>query len=308
MRGVELGSMTNPFTIRIYVPEGDPEGVRIISRLSSTAKFFALPRVKWEEVKDRPELINAGIYILIGYTNPEDELPTIYIGQADSVKNRIEQHIKNKDFWDKVVIFTSANINATHARWLEYALIKRLNETKRSIVENGTSPQEPTISESERAEMEVLLTEIYQTLPLVDLRAFETIKTVVSQPEEIVSTSKTIKDVKDTIIVPAQEEGFKRVFLGENAWWAIRISGGMLDKIKYIASYQTVPISAVTYYAEVKSIEQFGEEGRYKLIFKEPAKKLEKPIPFDLISGGMQGRRYTNFKKLMKATKMSELF
>ncbi len=119
---------------------------------------------------------------------------------------------------------------------------------------------------------------------------------------------KVTPSQKDTIVVPAQEEGFNRVFLGEHSWYAIRLSVGMLDKIKYIAGYQVAPISAVTYYAEVKSIEQFGEEGKYKLIFKEPAKKFDKPIVSDLSQGGMQGSRYTSFDKLIKATKMSELF
>ena len=65
--------MSNPFTIRIYVPGGDPEGVRIIDRLSSTAKFFAFPRNKWEEIKNRQDLMGAGVYILSGYSeeNPE---------------------------------------------------------------------------------------------------------------------------------------------------------------------------------------------------------------------------------------------
>jgi hypothetical protein len=96
----------------------------------------------------------------------------------------------------------------------------------------------------------------------------------------------------------AQEEGFKKVFLGEDSWYAIRLATHMLDKIKYIAAYQVAPISAVTYYAEVKSIVEFGEEGKYKLIFNGPAMKIEKPITFDLVQGGMQGPRYTSFEKL----------
>ena len=56
--------------------------------------------------------------------------------------------------------------------------------------------------------------------------------------------TKTAYDVRpvvstgpDTIIVPAQKEGFEKVFLGENCWYAIRISGGMLQNIKRIAGY-----------------------------------------------------------------------
>lgn len=295
--------MTNPFTIRIYVPEGDPEGLRIIDRQSSPSKFFAFPRNKWDQIKNRPELIGAGIYILSGYSKSEDELPTIYVGQADIIKNRIEQHLKGKDFWDKAVIFVSDNkINSTHAKWLEHKLIDRVFKANRSIVENGNNPQEPTISEAEQAEMQIFLTEIYQTLPLVGLRAFEVPQAVIEPIKE-----KT-KETKNTVVVPAQEEGFQRVFLGENSWYAIRISGGMLDNIKYIASYQSAPISAITYYAEVKSIEPYGEEGKYKLIFVDRAKKLEKDIKFDLAQGAMQGPRYTDINKLLKASKMSELF
>lgn len=298
--------MADPFTIRIFVPEGDPEGIRIIDRLSSTGIFFAFPRTKWEQLRNREELSQAGIYILSGYADPEDELPTIYVGQADIVRNRIEQHIKNKDFWDKAVVFVSANkMNATHAKWLEYALVKRAVEADRSILDNNNNPQEPSISESEKADMNVFLKEIYQTLPLVGMNAFETPKTV-ARPD---TQKQQKRDEKDTIVVPAQEDGFKRVFLGENAWWAVRISGGMLEKIKYIAAYQTAPVSAITHVAPVDRIEPYGEGSKYKLIFSGPAQKLEQPIPLgDSPPGTMQGPKYTNFEKLKTAHKVYDLF
>lgn len=298
--------MSDPFTIRIFVPEGDSEGVRIIDRLSSTGIFFVFPRTKWGELRNRQELGQAGIYILSGYANPEDELPTVYVGQADIVRNRIDQHIKNKDFWDKAVVFVSANkINATHAKWLEYALVKRGLEVNRSKFDNSNNPQEPSISESEKADMKVFLKEIYQTLPLVGMTAFEIPKTV-ARPDV---KKQQDKNEKDTIIVPAQEDGFKRVFLGEHSWWAVRISGGMLEKIKYIAAYQTAPVSAITHVAPVDRIEPYGEGGKYKLIFSEPAKKLEQSIPFgDSPQGLMQGSKYTNFEKLKTAQKVGDLF
>ena len=302
--------MPNPFTIRIYVPEGDPEGIRIIDRLSSNGKFFVFPRNKWNELRERKEFLGAGIYILTGYseqgtvTDAEslDILPTVYVGQADVVQRRIDQQLKDKDFWDKAIVYVSENkINSTHVKWLEYALIKKLNETKRSISDNGNSPSEPTISESERAEIQVLLTEIYQTVPLVGVTAFESSKIIVKKEAQLT-------DVKDTIVVPAQEEGFNRVFLGENSWFAIRISGGMLENIRYIAGYQTAPISAITHYAEVKSIEPYGEGGKYKVNFVGPAIKLDQKIENDLPKGGMQGPRYTSASKLLKTSKMSGLF
>ncbi len=113
---------------------------------------------------------------------------------------------------------------------------------------------------------------------------------------------------KDTIIVPAQRDGFEQVFLGEDCWYAIRISGGMLPKIKYIAAYQTQPVSAITHYAPVARIEPYGEEGKYRLIFSAKAKPLEEPIPYgDAPTGAMQGPRYTSFERLMAARKLTDL-
>ena len=295
--------MSSPFTIRIYIPEGEPEGLRIIDRQSSPSKFFVFPRDKWNQIKNRNELTGAGIYILTGYSDPGDELPTIYIGQADTITTRINQHIVTKDFWDKGIIFTSNTINSAHAKWLEYSLIKKVIEAGRSKVENGNSPQEPTISEAEKAEMQVFLNEIFQTLPLVGLRAFEKPKAV-SKP-----TKETHKNEIDTIVVPAQKEGFEDVFMGQNSWYAIRIGGGNLNKIKYVASYQSLPISAITHYAPIERIEPYGEEGKYKLIFSEPAKKLDREIPFGSSqSGSMQSPRYTNFERLKRAKEVKDLF
>lgn len=111
-----------------------------------------------------------------------------------------------------------------------------------------------------------------------------------------------------TVVVPAQQDGFEKVFLGERCWWAIRIAGGMLPKIKYIAAYGTQPASKVTHYAPVASIEPYGEEEKYKPIFAETAKPIG-PIPFaDAPQGSMQGPRYTTFAKLQKAKKRMDLF
>lgn len=114
----------------------------------------------------------------------------------------------------------------------------------------------------------------------------------------------------DTIVVPGHKEGFNEVFLGENQWYAIRLSSSMINRIKYIAGYQTTPISAVTHYAEVAKIEKYKDSGRYIIYFKKAAKKIG---PIKLTTGKKEGKapyshRYTTYKKLMKAKKLEDLF
>ena len=112
--------MPEPFTIRIFVPDGDPESVQVVDKLNWTGVGIAFPRRKWPDVKSRQEFSSMGIYLLCGYGTSfkevdddlgEDDLPTIYIGQADVLQSRIDAHYKNKDFWDRCTTFTT-NINS----------------------------------------------------------------------------------------------------------------------------------------------------------------------------------------------------
>ena len=45
--------MPDPFTIRIFVPDGDPEGVRLIDRLNWTGLGVVFPRARWRDVHAR---------------------------------------------------------------------------------------------------------------------------------------------------------------------------------------------------------------------------------------------------------------
>ncbi|NBB81219.1 MAG: GIY-YIG nuclease family protein [Verrucomicrobia bacterium] len=301
--------IADPFTIRIFVPDGDPEGVRLIDRMNWTGLGLVFPRGKWPEVRQRAEMQRTGVYILVGY-GEDDDLPIIYVGQADGVRARIDSHSATKDFWDWAVVFVSnsGGLNRAHVTWLEHALVKRATDAKRCRLDNGNAPQEPALSEAEKADTQGFLKEILQILPLVGLRAFEFPKAVAA-PEALPPSvsKKPMLSEPDTIIVPAQKEGFERVFLGEDCWYAIRISGGMLTKIKYIAAYQTQPISAVTHYAPVSRIEPYGEGGKYRVIFSDKAKEIG-PIPYgNAPMGAMQGPRYTSFGRLQSATKLTEL-
>lgn len=81
----------------------------------------------------------------------------------------------------------------------------------------------------------------------------------------------------------------------------------MLNKIKYVAAYQSQPVSAITHYAPVERIEPYGEGGKYKIVFAQKAQTVG-PIPYgNSPSGTMQGPRYTNFESLKSAKQVSDL-
>lgn len=177
------------------------------------------------------------------------------------------------------------------------------------------------IIDNSSAELENVLSHLSMKIDIIEFKAYENgagnrlYKFIPfnNEVKEFVAARSGAKNVSpediDTIVVPAQEEGFQSAFIESNAWWQIRISVSMLDKIKYIAAYRTAPVSAITHVAEVDRIERYKDTNKYILYFKESAKAIPH-IELDKDKKGVapQASRYTNYARLMTATKLSEVF
>lgn len=113
----------------------------------------------------------------------------------------------------------------------------------------------------------------------------------------------------DTVVVPAREDGFKEVFVGEDCWYSVRINDAMIGQIKYIAAYRVAPISAITHVAEVRSIEPYKDTGKMILYFSQPAKEIS---PIKMVKGGKvkgpQSIRYTTLDLLAQAKNLDDVF
>ena len=71
--------MAEPYTIRVFVPDGDPESVKIVELLNWTGVGIAFPRAAWPRVSTRPEFKRSGVYVLTGTAEgTRDDLPTVY--------------------------------------------------------------------------------------------------------------------------------------------------------------------------------------------------------------------------------------
>lgn len=306
--------MAAPYAIEIFVPNGDPEGLRIVSLKNWTGIGLVFPREHWADARKRKEFQRTGVYLLSGYEENNPDFPVVYIGQTDDLRKRIDQHEKSKDFWDRCAVFVSSSefLNRAHVTWLEWALYQRATKIGQCKLDNSQIPQEPSLSESDEADMSAFLYQMMQVLPLIGIRVFEPTKTIHTAPKKSEDGAEGVEAVtgtnkKDTIIVPANEEGFNDVFLGQNCWYAIRIGGGMRERLRYIAGYQTKPVSAITHLAKIDHIEQYGDTGKFKVVFAESAKEIT-PIPYgDAPRGAMQGPRYTRLSLLKEAKSLVDL-
>ena len=113
----------------------------------------------------------------------------------------------------------------------------------------------------------------------------------------------------DTVVVPAHENGFEEVFLGEKRWYAIRMHSSMVPKIKFIAAYRVAPHSAITHVAPVQSIEQWQNTNKYVVNFAQPPTQI---APLQLVPKGevkaLQNTRYTSKARLDDAKSLEDAF
>lgn len=174
-----------PFSIRIFVPDGDPDGLRLIEKSNWTGVGVVFKRTNYKQVVSRPEFNRTGVYVLTGYSQ-ESALPTVYIGEGDPVKDRLNQHYSNKDFWDWAVFFVTkdSSLNKAHVKHLESRLLQLAKVAKQCKLDNTGGSLPPTLTEAETADVENFLLDTISIFPLVGLGIFEKTET----------KKKTLKD------------------------------------------------------------------------------------------------------------------
>jgi hypothetical protein len=189
-------SSRTPFSLRIFVADGDPDGLRVVERSNWIGKALIFPRALLPKVKQREELGQTGVYLLLG-PRADGEGEMLYVGEGDPVRPRLESHYAQKDFWNRAVCFTaggSGQLNKAHVQFLEANLIRLAKAAKRLPLDNGNQPTEPSLSEADRADMQVFLENMLGMLPVLGIHAFE-------QAAPVAATAKSLLTCKGKGVV-----------------------------------------------------------------------------------------------------------
>ncbi len=141
-------------TIEIFLPDGEPRGLRLAGITTRIVQAIQCPRTKLDRLFARPEAQRVALYFLFGQTD-ESTKSSVYIGQTESLPPRLKTHNKEKDFWTSVVAITSRTDSFTqvHARYLEWKSIEQAQAAGRYTVENGNAGGRPVIPEPLEADV-----------------------------------------------------------------------------------------------------------------------------------------------------------
>lgn len=136
--------MPRPQTIQIFLPAGDPRGMRVAEITTRIVRVIEVPRSELGEFLKTPEAQQVGVYFLIGELS-EAGLPRVYIGQSGNCGARLVQHNQNRDFWNRalVVISLTNSMTQTHALFLEWFTISEASKAGRYSLENGNTGARP---------------------------------------------------------------------------------------------------------------------------------------------------------------------
>ncbi|MFA7115821.1 MAG: GIY-YIG nuclease family protein [Bacteroidales bacterium] len=165
-------------TIKLYLIDGSTNG-RLTCELSNwIGKAYKIPRSLIKECTDRPELCTTGVYMLLNKSADLSIKGQLYIGEAENIVKRLNQHVKQKDFWNEAIVFISKdeNLNKAHIKYLENRLYEEAISAKRYELMNTQVPTQSSISESDKSEMEEFLENIKTLVNILGCNAFEAIR------------------------------------------------------------------------------------------------------------------------------------
>lgn len=175
-----------PLTIQIYLPFGDPQGIRVAEITTRTVQIFDVPRSEISMFFDMPESNQVAVYYLFG-DEAEDRRTQCYIGQTSSVRQRFKEHLAQKAFWSRALIVVSRTNTKTdtHARYLEWRSIQQGNESGRYALENGNAGSRPHTPASLQAECEEIFDTIGTLLATLGFPLFQPLATAAPKSTDL---------------------------------------------------------------------------------------------------------------------------
>ena len=70
--------MPAAFSMRVFMPQGEPQGLRIVEKTNWTGVGLIFPRSRLDKAREREEMRRTGVYVL--WNDDDSNQPTVYVG------------------------------------------------------------------------------------------------------------------------------------------------------------------------------------------------------------------------------------
>ena len=149
--------MADGKSIELCLVNGTADSL-ITAELSNwNGKALKIPRIEVASCS-RDDITQAGVYFL--FCKEDDDSDSVYIGEAENVKERLVQHLrdyqseKEKYYWNTAVIFIGRDLNKALIRYLENRFVEIARSCKRYTILTKNTYRNTVMKESQIAVME----------------------------------------------------------------------------------------------------------------------------------------------------------
>lgn len=159
-------------SLELFFVDGKPDGMLTAEVFNWTGHVLKIPRTRIVDGLARAEAAYTGVYILVG---TEGDAAQIYVGEAETLNDRLRQHLKSKDWWDNAILITTAGdaLHKAHIKYLESRLIEIARAVGRAVLENGNTPTKSSLNEAAASNMEAFLDTLMIVLPAIRVDHFD---------------------------------------------------------------------------------------------------------------------------------------
>ena len=195
-------------SIELFLVNGTADSIVTAELSNWNGKAIKIPRIEVAGCR-REDITQAGVYFL--FCKGDDVADSVYIGEAENVKERLVQHMrdytseKEKYYWSTAVIFVGRDLNKASIRYLENRFVEIARSLKRYFVLTKNTYRNTVMKESQIAAMEEFIENVKILLGALGFKVLEPLdkpdksKNDISdkeQTEEIrLHLERTIKDV-----------------------------------------------------------------------------------------------------------------
>jgi hypothetical protein len=159
--------------IKLFLIDGTPGGLTTAEITNWTGHVLSASRSDLADLLSREEAQHTGAYLLLGDDEDAVGNTRCYVGEADVVADRLRDHQRKKEFWDRVVVITSkdANLTKAHGRYLESKLVTLATQAGRVTLDNSTAPAVPALPEADKSDMDYFVSQLQIVLPVLGVNA-----------------------------------------------------------------------------------------------------------------------------------------
>ena len=163
-------------SIELFLVNGTADSL-IIAELSNwNGKAIKIPRIEVSSC-DRDDITQAGVYFLL--CKEDDGSDSVYIGEAENVKDRLVQHLrdyqseKEKYYWSTAVVFIGRDLNKALIRYLENRFVEIARASKRYLVLTKNTYRNTVMKESQIAVMEEFVDNVKTLISALGYKVLE---------------------------------------------------------------------------------------------------------------------------------------